>query len=99
MVEALALMAAQVAASGGISVGMKRLSPWVAAPVRHLFAGAAPLAFPFAWILGANDSVTLMGPHLAAAGGLLALGIGVSVALGRKYELDDRTIEEALQSR
>ena len=81
MIEAITLVAVQVVASGGLSLGTRRLSPWMPAPVRHLFAGAAPLALPFAWMLQGQDSVTLMGPDLAAGAALFGLGVGTSLLL------------------
>jgi hypothetical protein len=81
MTELFAAIAAQIAGSGAIAMGIARFSPWVGPRLRHAMAGVLPLAMPFAWMLEGRESVTLHGSHLAVAAGLALGGAGLSRAL------------------
>mgnify|MGYP001232956929 FL=1 len=71
------------AMAAGLSVTIAKVSPTIGPRLRHLFAGAAPLAPVLATRLTAADSVVLQGMDLFAAGGLVILGVVTSSAMGK----------------
>ena len=81
--NAILLAGSYVAISAALSAGIAKVSPTVGPRLRHLFAGAAPLAAVFATRLTGADSVTLYGMDLLAAGGLVVLGVATSSAVGK----------------
>ena len=81
--NAIFLAGSYAAMAAGLSVAIGRFSPTIGPRMRHLFAGVAPLAAVFAARLTETDSVTLYGMDLLAAGGLVALGVVTSSAVGK----------------
>ena len=77
------LIASYAAMSAGMSLAVRKVSPTMGPRLRHLFAGAAPLAVLLAIRLEGGPSTTLDGMDLFGAGGLLALGVATSSLVGR----------------
>ena len=77
------LIASYAAMSAGMSLAVRTVSPSMGPRLRHLFAGAAPLAVLLAIRLEGGPSTTLDGLDLFGAGGLLALGVATSSLIGR----------------
>jgi hypothetical protein len=71
------------AMAAGLSVTIAKVSPTIGPRMRHLFSGAAPLAAVLATRLGGADSIVLEGMDLFAAGGLVAVGVVTSSAVGK----------------
>ncbi len=81
--NAVFLAGAYAAMATGLSLAVAKFSPSIGPRLRHVFAGAAPLAAVLAVRLGAADSITLQGMDLFAAGGLVILGVATSTAVGK----------------
>lgn len=81
--NAIILAGSYAAMAAGLSVAIAKVSPTIGPRMRHLFAGAAPLAAVFAMKLTETDSVTLYGMDLLAAGGLVVLGVVTSSLAGK----------------
>ena len=81
--SAIFIAGAYGAISVGLSAALAKVSPSIGPKLRHAFAGTVPLAALLATRLTEADSVTLYGPDLLAAAGLMTLGVGASVATGR----------------
>lgn len=81
--NAIFLAASYAALAAGMSAVLAKVSPTIGPRLRHVFAGAAPLAALFATRLTGADSVTLHGADLAAAGGLVVLGVVTSSLVGK----------------
>lgn len=77
------LTGAFVAGSSAISFAMAKFSPTISAPLRHIFAGGAPLGVVFANLLEGKESVALYGTDLAFGGALFALGAGASILVSK----------------
>ena len=77
------LIASYAAMSAGMSLAVRTVSPSMGPRLRHLFAGAAPLAVLLAIRLEGGPSTTLDGMDLFGAGGLLVLGVATSSLVGR----------------
>jgi hypothetical protein len=77
------LIASYAAMSAGMSLAVGKVSPSMGPRLRHLFAGAAPLAVLLAIRLEGGPSTTLDGMDLFGAGGLLVLGVTTSSLVGR----------------
>ena len=77
------LIGAYGAMTVGLSIAVARISPMIGLRMRHLFAGAAPIAVVLGARITAADSVTLQSMDLFAAGGLVAFGVVASSVVGR----------------
>ena len=83
MFDTAMLIGSYAAMSASLSVIMAKVSPNIGPRLRHLFAGGSPLVVLFAMEIADQDSVTLDGSDILASGGLLAMGVATSVAVGR----------------
>lgn len=81
--NAAILVGSYAAMSAGMSVAVAKMSPWMGPKLRHLFSGASPLAVLLAFRLEGGPSTVLTSMDLFAAGGLVALGVAVSSAVGK----------------
>ncbi|WP_157799515.1 hypothetical protein [Qipengyuania seohaensis] len=79
------LIASYAAMSAGMSLAVRKVSPAMGPRLRHLFAGAAPLAVLLAIRLEGGPSTTLDALDLFGAGGLLVLGVATSSVVGKFF--------------
>jgi hypothetical protein len=77
------LIGAYGAMAVGLSIAVAKVSPMIGPRLRHLFAGAAPIAVVLGARITASDSVTLQSMDLFAAGGLVAFGVVASSVVGK----------------
>ena len=77
------LIASYAAMSAGMSLAVRKVSPTMGPRLRHLFAGAAPLAVLLAIRLEGGPSTTLYGMDLFGAAGLAVLGVATSSMVGK----------------
>lgn len=77
------LIGAYGAMTVGLSIAVAKISPMIGPRLRHLFAGAAPVAVVLGARITAADSVTLQSMDLFAAGGLVVFGVVVSSVVGK----------------
>jgi len=77
------LIGAYGAMTVGLSIAVARISPMIGPRLRHLFAGAAPIAVVLGTRITAADSVTLQSMDLFAAGGLVVFGVVASSLIDR----------------
>lgn len=81
--NAAVLIGAYGAMTVGLSIAVAKISPMIGPRLRHLFAGAAPIAAVLGIRINAADSVTLQSMDLFAAGGLVVFGVVASSVVGR----------------
>ena len=81
--NAIFLAASYAAMSAGLNATVAKVSPTIGPRLRHVFAGAAPIAAVLGVRLTEADSVTLQGMDLFAAGGLVVLGVVTSIFVGK----------------
>lgn len=81
--DAIFVIGAYAAMSASMSAFIAKVSPTIGPRLRHIFAGAAPLAILLAVRLEGGPSTTLEGMDLFSAGGLVALGIATSSVVGK----------------
>ncbi|QZD89783.1 hypothetical protein K3148_13445 [Qipengyuania aurantiaca] len=99
MIESAAfLMGTYAAMSAGMSVAVAKLSPSIGPKLRHIFAGASPLAAVLAVRLEGAPSTTLDSMELFGAGGLVILGVVTSNVVGKFVPVRGKE-QERLSSR
>lgn len=81
--NAIFVIGSYAAMSASMSAFIAKVSPTIGPRLRHLFAGAAPLAILLAVRLEGGPSTTLDGMDLFSAAGLVALGIATSSVVGK----------------
>lgn len=81
--NAVFLAGAYAGMAAGLSLAVARFSPSIGPRLRHLFAGAAPLAAVLSVRMGGADSITLHSMDLLVAGGLVIVGVAASTAVGK----------------
>ena len=77
------LVGAYGAMTVGLSIAVAKVSPMIGPRLRHLFAGAAPIAVVLGTRITAADSVTLQSMDLFAASGFVVFGVIASSVVGK----------------
>ncbi|NNC52856.1 MAG: hypothetical protein EX258_09725 [Sphingomonadaceae bacterium] len=84
MIDTAAFVIGSYAAmSASMSAFVAKVSPTIGPRLRHLFAGASPLAVLLAVRLEGGPSTTLDSMDLFSAGGLVVLGVVTSSVVGK----------------